>query len=193
MHYAQIPSTSMSVQLHYPALRWSPAGSLDILLPAMHLHKLTLLREDPMCMNSLVRTWIGRYRNRLLRAACETPECPPYHSYGVLRSRYQKQGLNLHRISIRVEEEVWLELKILSLTARCSMSLILVLMVQWEYARRYKFGLRGWDVCVEGYVGTPTKSRVRLSFNEKTRIYKIFAYFSKATPLTLPHWYRPPP
>lgn len=94
---------------------------------------------------------------------------------------------------MRVEEEVWLELKILSLTARCSMSLILVLMVQWEYARRYKFGLRGWVVCVEGYVGTPTKSRVRLSFNEKTRIYKIFAYFSKSTPLTLPHWYRPPP
>jgi len=183
----------MSVELQYYADRWEPAGSLDVLLPAMHLHKLTLLRQDEGAMNFLVRTWIGRYRNRLLRASCEPTPRGQNRPSGALRSRYQKQGLNLHRFSMRVEEEVWLELKILSLTARCSMSLILVLMIQWEYARRYKFGLRGWNVCVEGYVGTPTRSRVRLSFNETTRNGELFAYFSKSTPLTLPHWYRPPP
>jgi hypothetical protein len=191
MHCSKIPSSGLTVQLNTRIRHRLPTGSVDVMLPAMHLHKLALLKKDSLSMNSQVRTWLGRYRNRLLRAANANSSSDEYRSDGVLRCRYQKQGLKLHRVSMRVESEVWLELKILSLTARCSMSLILVLMIQWEYTRRYKFALRGWVISIEGCVGTPTKSQVCLSFNEKTRIYRLSAYFSKSTPLQLPHWYRP--
>jgi hypothetical protein len=216
MHSSLLPQPSFEQDEPTHIFKWETAGQLDIMLPKMHLPKMDLLREDEGSMNYLFRILTGRYRNRILREGCRRraryrrepeqlplfpdlpntrpalPDWDPTQDMPI-RMRYQPAGMNLIRISFRVEEDVWLELRLLSLATRCSMSRLMVLMIVWEYARRYKFALRGWCPHVHGYVGTPTSYRLTLHYDESTRIYRITGSFSASTPRTMPRWYNPPP
>lgn len=210
MHVSLLPSADINGELIQYMGRYEPIGSIDILIPKIHQHKLNLLKTDEGSMNFMLRSLIGRYRNRIIRniiGRWPIGKLPPrkrepaqieitrreverreYLKYGV-RTQYQKKGQNLRRLSIRIEEDVWLELKFLSMATRCSMSLILVKMVCWEYARRIKFVKRKWDPVPGGYVGTSTISSVAYSYDEYAKKFNLNFKFSVARPLTLPKWY----
>lgn len=196
MHASALPHPPFATDRIFPLERWEPAGTVDMLLPAMHLQKLNTLREDEGSMNHLFRLLLGRYRNRILRAGIPGgraghAKATSQLQYTRIRMRYQYPGLNLKRISMRFEEEVWVELRLLSLATRLSMSRLLVLLVVWEYTRRYKFALRRWSPPLYGTVGTPTSSHLTMTYTEESRLYRIKTFFSESTPLIPPRWYRP--
>lgn len=213
MHTSMLPSADINGELIQYMGRYEPMGSIDILMPAIHQQKLDLLKNDEGSKNFMLRSLIGRHRNRLIRSLIgrwPIGKLPPkkrnramleitrreierreYLKYW-MRTQYQKKGQNLRRYSIRVEEDVWLELKLLSMATRCSMSMIVVLMVCWEYKRRTKFWKRKWDPVPGGYVGTSTIHSVAYTYNEYTKKLHLIMNFSPAQPLTLPSWYTEP-
>ena len=188
MYYSLLPAKAVVFDHPYFLYRSEPAGSIDVLLPAIHHSKLKFLRDFEPIANHFVRNLLSRHRNRLLRAAYDYPEIELSLPES-LRIRYQPQGLKLRRVSLRIEQEVRTELKILSTATRCSMSLILVLMIQWEYVRHLKFLLRGWDPSAERSVGTPTSSSVTMSYAEDRRIYTLQANFSRSDPVERIEWH----
>ncbi|MBW7857850.1 MAG: DUF1564 family protein [Leptonema sp. (in: Bacteria)] len=210
MHTSLLPSADINGELIQYMGRYEPMGSIDILIPAIHQTKWDFLKSDEISKNFLLRSLIGRYRNRVIRSLVgrwpigKLPakkreavkleitrreiERREYLKYW-MRTQYQKKGQNLRRYSMRVEEDVWLELKLLSLATRCSMSMILVFMVCWEYKRRKKFWKRKWDPAPDGYVGTSTVHSVMYTYNEYTKKMHLTMNFSPARPLTLPPWY----
>ena len=210
MHTSMIPSADINGEIVQYMGRYEPIGSIDIFMPAAHQSKLDLIKDDEGSKNFMLRGLLGRHRNRLIRSLIgrwPIGKFPPkkrepkkievtrleierreYLKFR-MRTLYQKKGQSLKRMSIRIEEDVWLELKTLSLATRCSMSMILVLMVCWEYKRRTKFWKRKWDPVPGGYVGTSTTNSVTYEYDEYTKNLRLAFKFSAARPLTLPHWY----
>lgn len=188
MHISILPQIGVNERKQWQIYRWEPAGKIDFFLPCYAQDQFQLLRRDPGSLNFLFRVLIARYRNRILRQYY-------HHSPGgeeCLRTRYQFAGLGLQRVSFPVEEEVWIELRLLSLAVRRSMSLILVQLVQYEYCRRWKFGLRKWEPNTAGRIGTPTLHSMTISYSERLRRFRMRAFFSGSQPAMLPMWYTPP-
>ena len=145
-------------------------------------------------MNYFFGSLLGLYRNRILRFATSrpagTPKGTPVRPDKIGRVRYQKVGQNLRRISLRLEESTWVELRMLSLASGWSMSRILVYLVVWEYQRRLKFAKRGWTFPDYQVVGTPTANTIHIHYEEAIRELFVVAHFSASEPLIDPPWYR---
>jgi hypothetical protein len=192
MHASLLPQLCFSQDEPTLIPRLQSAGKVDMLIPGFLYSAFEFLKTDPGSLNYLFRLMTARYRNRILRQGCKVKprsgKASPDDS-ALLRTRYQLSGLGLRRVSFPVEEELWVELRLLSLATRCSMSLLMVQMVLWEYARRTKFARRNWDPVICGQVGTPTLHRLTLCYNNQTRLFRITGYFSESWPARYPPWF----
>lgn len=180
-----LPQTPINMRIQRNVFQRQAAGKVDILLPSFANWQFESLRNDAANLNQLFKLLLGRYRNRILRQFYRNGRTDE----SKIRTRYQLRGLDLQRISFPVEEETWIELRLLSLAVRCSMSLILVQLIQYEYCRRWKFGLRKWNPHISGQVGTPTLHSLTISYSEAHRKFRLRAYFSGSRPYVLPRWY----
>jgi hypothetical protein len=188
MHISLLPQPPISRSKQRDVFRLQAAGKVDFFLPSFANDQFNLLRNDPGSLNLFFRLLLGRYRNRILRQFYRNLSS----SDDRIRTRYQFSGLALRRVSFPVEEEVWVELRLLSLAVRCSMSLILVQLVQYEYCRRWKFGLRKWDPHIAGQVGTATFHSLTISYSEGLQRLGLRVFFSGSQPDVFPPWYSRP-
>lgn len=182
MHVSLLPQPSINRRKQRDVFHLQPAGKVDFFLPAYFNEQFNLLRKDPGSLNLLFKLLLGRYRNRILRQFYRNMNS----SNDRIRTRYQFSGLNLRRVSFPAEEEVWIELRLLSLAVCCSMSLILVQLVQYEYCRRWKFGIRKWDPHIVGQVGTKTLHSLTISYSERLQKLRLRVYFSCSQPGVFP-------
>lgn len=175
MHTSHLSLPEVRQVQELPAPVCEPAGVIDILLPGARLLELqaTLGYRRSLCW--LIRSALGRYRNRLLRKSRITDR----H----LRTRYQPPGLNLVRVSFRVEADLWVDLRMLSLAMRVSMSQIMVWLIHWEYRRWKLCQIMGKTYVSWDRVGTPTENCLTLLYTESSSALHLLARFGASSPI----------
>lgn len=174
MHTSHLPVSEFRRRLELSASPEDFVGQLDVLMPGARLDEFRTLMQYQVSPGWLMRSLLGRYRNRILRdCGMDGPR---------LRTRYQPSGLGLVRISFRVEADLWVELRMLSLSARVSMSQIMVWLVHLEYRRWKLCQLRGRAYICWNRVGTPTKDRLTLVHDEGQGVLWLAAHFAASRP-----------
>jgi hypothetical protein len=175
MHTSHLPLPEDRVASKCQTTRFDHAGTLDVLIPLPHWQDFQAVVLTRKSVGRLFRSLLGRYRHRVVRTTDEQRLR--------LRTQYQKAGLELQRVSFRVEADVWADLRVLSLSCRVSMSQIMVWLVVWEARRKRLSQQRRTPFVVWDRVGTPSLCRLVLLQSQVRGCLQYSAWFARSEPI----------